>query len=294
MDQGDRPSRQLRHRQILPMRLTPRFLLHLLFVGLAAAITGSAQTTTHLFRAGENDSGAGNGLALAATTVDAVGSTNLSLVGTGSATYTSSTFVSGSSLAFVFTGGNSYAGAVDTSLTTSASFAMELWFKASSLSTTQALFYNGDTGGNGVGLFLDGSNLVGMAGGRFMATGETTLTTGTWYHAALVSSGGTITYYLNGVSEISRSANFIDPISGALSIGGNNSGDELFTGTIDQAKIFTFTSGSFNTGMLSYSAVPEPSTYAAILGLAALGLAVWWRRAGRTGGKSVGPRSLRS
>jgi hypothetical protein len=272
------------------MRFTPRFLLRLLVVGLAAAITGSAQTTTHLFRAGENDSGAGNGLALAATTVDAVGSTNLSLVGTGSATYTSNTTVSGSSLAFAFTGGNSYAGAVDTSLTTSASFAMELWFKATSLSTTQALFYNGDTGGNGVGLFLDGSNLVAMAGNRFMVAGETTLTTGTWYHAALVSSGGTITYFLNGASELSRAANFFDPTSGALYIGGNTSGDELFNGTIDHARIFTFTSGTFNTGMLSYSAVPEPSTYAAILGLLALGLAAWRRRAEKAGG----PRSLRS
>ena len=112
-----------------------------------------------------------------------------------------------------------------------------------------------------------------------MVSGETTLTTGTWYHAALVSSGGTITYYLNGVSEISRAANFINPTSGALSIGGNNSGDELFTGTIDQAQIFTFTSGTFNTAMLSYSAVPEPSTYAAALGLFALGLAAWRRRA---------------
>ena len=95
----------------------------------------------------------------------------------------------------------------------------------------------------------------------------------------MVSSGGTINYFLNGVSEISRAANFFDPTSGALSIGGNNSGDELFTGSIDQARIFTFTSGTFNTGMLSYSAVPEPSTYAAILGLLALGLAAWRRRA---------------
>ena len=260
------------------MRFTPRFLPRFVAVVLASTVTGSAQTVTHLFRAGENDSSAGNGLALAATTIDAVGSTNLSLVGTGSATYTSSTTASGSSLAFAFTGGPSYAGAVDTSLTTSTSFAMELWFKATSLSGTQALFYNGDTGGNGVGLFLDGSNLVGMAGGRFMASGETTLTTNTWYHAALVSSGGTITYYLNGVSEISRSANFINPTSGALSIGGNNSGDELFNGAIDQARIFTFTSGTFTTGMLSYSAVPEPSTYAAACGLLALGFAALRRK----------------
>lgn len=261
------------------MPYTPRCLIRLLIVGLTTALTGSAQTTTHLFRAGENDSGAANGLALAGTTLDAVGSTNLSLVGTGSATYTSSTTVSGSSLAFAFTGGNSYAGAVDTSLTTSASFAMELWFKATSLTTTQALFYNGNTGGNGVGLYLDGANLVGLAGGRFMMAGDTTLTTDTWYHAALVSSGGTITYYLNGVAEFSRSANFINPTSGALSIGGNNSGDELFTGTIDQAQIFTFTSGTFTTAMLSYSAVPEPSTYAAAFGLFALGFAAWRRKA---------------
>jgi hypothetical protein len=269
------------------MRFTPRLLLRLLVVGLVGAITGSAQTTTHLFRAGENDSGAGNGLALAATTIDAVGSTNLSLVGSGSATYTSSTTVSGSSLAFSFSGGNSYAGAVDNSLTTSASFAIELWFKATSLSGTQALLYNGNTGGNGVGIFLNGNKLTALAGGRFFVAGPTALTTDTWYHAALVSSGGTITYFLDGASEISRAANFINPTSGALSLGGNNSGNELFTGTIDQAKIFTFTSGTFNTSMLSYSAVPEPSTYAAILGLFALGLAAWRRRAEKAGGRKT-------
>ncbi len=260
------------------MRITPRFLLRLLVVGLAAAITGSAQTTTHLYRAGENDSGAGNGVALAGTTIDAAGSTNLSLAGAGSATYTSSTYAPGSSLAFSFGGGNYYAGAVDTSLTTSASFVMELWFKPSSLSGTQALFYNGNTGGNGVGIVLSGDKLTGLAGGRFFAGGTTVLTTGTWYHAALVSSGGTITYYLNGVSETSRAANFINPTSGAMAIGGNNSGAELFNGMIDQAKIFTFTAGTFNTSMLSYSAIPEPSTYAAILGFLALGLAAWRRK----------------
>ena len=255
-----------------------RFLFLLTTVLLATTADGLAQTTLHLYRAGENDSGASNGSALATTTVDGGGSTNLTLGGSGGATYTSSTVVSGSSLAFNFTGENSYSGSVDTSLTRSANFAIELWFKPSSLTGTQGLIYNGNTGGSGVGIFLNGSNLTALAGGRFFSSGSTTLTTNTWYHAALVSTGGTVTFYLNGASELSRTANFIDPTTGALVIGGNNSGGEYFSGAIDQARIFSFTAGTFNTSMLSYSAVPEPSTYAAFVGLSGLAFAAFRRR----------------
>lgn len=255
-----------------------KHLSALVFTLVLGASAAQAQTTLHIYRAGENDAGASSGAALAATTVDGGGSTHLTLGGAGSPTYTNSTVVAGSTLAFNFTGANSYSGSVDTSLTTSAHFAMELWFKPSSLSGTQGLLYNGNTGGSGVGIFLEENTVVALAGGRFFSTGSTALTTNTWYHAALVSTGGTLTFYLNGASELSRSANFINPGSGALVIGGNNSGGEYFSGAIDQARIFGFSAGTFDTSMLSYSAIPEPSTYAAICGLLALGLAAYRRR----------------
>lgn len=254
------------------------YLPALVFTFVLSASAVRAQTTLHLYRAGENDAGASAGAALAATTVDSGGSTPLTLGGAGSSTYTNSTAAAGSTLAFNFTGGNAYSGSVDTSLTTSAHFAMELWFKPSALSGTQSLIYNGNTGGSGVGIFLEENNLVALAGGRFFSMGSTALATNTWYHVAAVSTGGTLTLYLNGTTELSRSANFINPGSGALMIGGNNSGGEYFNGAIDHARIFGFTGGTFETSMLSYSAIPEPSTYAAICGVLTLGWAAYRRR----------------
>jgi len=119
-----------------------------------------------------------------------------------------------------------------------------------------------------------------LGGGTFLDDGATTLATNTWYQVALVNdtSAGTLSLYLNGALETTSGISFNDPSTGALSLGGNGSGGDLFTGKLDEARIFTFAPGTFNTSMLAYSAVPEPSTYAALFGVAVLGAAAWRRR----------------
>lgn len=246
---------------------------------LVSLVTAHSQTVTHLFRGGENDAGATNGGALAGTTIDAVGSTNLTKSGTGG-TYTSNTPGPGSSLAFNFNGSQNYIGALDTSLTTNSSFAMEAWINANQLSSTVGLFYNGHTGSQGVGLFLVNNRLAALRGGIGFTASTTDLSTGVWTHVALVVDSGNLSVYLNGNNEISVVSSFINPTNGGLAIGGNPSGGELFSGAIDHARIFTFGTGTFNTSMLSFpaSAIPEPSTYVTIFGSLALAFAVYRRR----------------
>jgi hypothetical protein len=261
----------------LPARLVRLLLL------LGTLAIGHAQTTVHFYHGGESDGGAANGGALASFTVDSAGSTNLTGQGTAG-TYTNATPVPGSTLAYSFAGSGDYSGVVDTSLSNGTSFAMEVWFNTSTLTGAKALFYNGDTGGSGIGLFRDGTHLAVLGGGTIFADGAATLTTGMWYHAALVndSNSGSLKLYLNGVLDLTTGNGFNFPSTGGLSLGGNFGGGDLFTGMLDEARVFTFAPGTFNTSMLSYSAVPEPSTCAALVGVGALGFAAWRRRRART------------
>src|SRR5947209_977265 len=132
----------------MPSSISSRIVLSLLLVG--AVGTGHAQTTVHLYHAGESDGGAVNGGALATSTVDSSGSTTLLRQSTAG-TYTSATPVPGSTLAFNFNGTGGFSAAVDTSFTNGTSFGMEIWFNTATLTGAKALFYNGDTAGSGVG-----------------------------------------------------------------------------------------------------------------------------------------------
>lgn len=257
-----------------------RWVRSLLLLGPLAL--GHAQTTVHLYHGGESDGGAVNGGALASFTVDSSGSTNLTRQNTPG-TYTSATTVPGSTLAFNFDGTGGFSGALDTSLGNSTSFGMEIWFNTANLTGAKSLFYNGNTAASGVGLFRNGDHLAVLGGGTIFNTGATTLTTGTWYHAALVndSNSGSLKLYLNGVLELTTGNGFNFPNSGGLAIGANSAAGDLFTGMLDEARIFTFTPGTFNPSMLSYSAVPEPSTYAALFSAGVLGFALWRRRRAR-------------
>lgn len=264
---------------------TPRLFSRLASIAALAtllAATLHAQTTLVLYRGGEADSGAANGVALIDPAFDSSGN-NWDTAANGSGgTYTSSTTVSGSTLAYNFNDGSYLQGAELTSLTDTTSFAMELWFQAPTLSGgSQMLFMNGSSGGSGIGLYLLNDNLQVIRGG-IVTTTITTLTDNSWHYVALVYDGTSSSFdaYFDSSKLITGVAgNFNNPTTG-LYLGSSNFGD-TFSGSIDEARIFTFANGTFTTSMLSnaaLSSVPEPSTYAALAGLAALGLAVWRRR----------------
>ncbi len=106
------------------------------------------------------------------------------------------------------------------------------------------------------------------------------LANNTWVHVAITKSSTTgVSFYINGtlvgsVAGATESAN---------SAGANNwfigNGADLarqFVGGIDEVRIYNGVLDQ--TQIQGISAIPEPSTYAAIFGACALGVAVWRRR----------------
>jgi hypothetical protein len=242
---------------------------------LGTLVAAHAQTNVHFFTGGENDPGAANGAVVNNPTLDSAGSSNLTR--TGDVTYTTNTPGANSTLAYQFTTGSGYLlGATNTTLTNESSFAMELWFQTPFANTQQALFHNGH-----IGLYVYNGVSVHRAGIALNKIGVGPLSASTWYHVAFVWDAGTLTGYLQGTPTfIGSGLDFSNPTAGnALVIGSTSLGGDPFMGTIDHARIFEFAPGTFNTSMLSYPAsaiavVPEPSTYAAILGLIALGFVI--------------------
>lgn len=254
-----------------------RFLLTFAIAGtLAAAAHG--QTLVHHYAGGEDDGSVSSGHAVTTTIDSGLTGTNLTSMG-NAVIYASITSGSGSSLSYNFDGDSYLASsAPDAALGNTDSFFMELHFTTFDTATTSALLYNGNTFSSGIGLYLYGGQLSILRGGVAL-TQIAPVAADTWNYAAVVYDHGSGSVYLNGTSyAIDLSGGFGSIDNGALSIGGSDSGADLFSGLIDDVRISSFASGTFTPSMLSSSAVPEPATYAAFFGLAALGATVGLRR----------------
>lgn len=250
--------------------------LFLALLPAALSLSASAQTLIHQWRFGEDDPGASNGGAVT-TTRDAVGTTDLSV--TGVINYTTLTAGSPSSLAQSFGVSASYTGAFDHTLSNSSNFIIEGWYYLNGTQqvATNILFYNGNPSSSGAGLYVRGSALHYLQGGNKDDVAGS-LTANQWNYVALVYQPNAVKVFVNGDTAPSYSASLtfraLDQPAQTFSIGGG------LNGRIDELRVSTFT-GSFSTAMLSYDAIspiPEPSTYAALAGLAALGLVAWRRR----------------
>lgn len=258
-----------------------KHLLRLALLGSVLVATASAQTLLHQWRFGENDSGATNG-GTVTTVTDHVGTLNLTASGT--VTYTSTTAGTSSTLAAAFGTGGSFVGSEDGTLAPGASFIVEGWFYLNGTppATTNLLYYNGNPSNNGIGLYVTGTSLRAMEGGRSDVSAGT-LNANQWNYVALVYANGSYRTYVNSDSVISYTGtgSFNDYFGGGGGLGTYIGPG--FAGSIDELRVSSFT-GTFNTSMLSYntiSSVPEPSTYAALAGLVALGLVAWRRRQAR-------------
>lgn len=260
------------------MKMIPRFLVLLSFGAAIAA----AQTLTHQWAFGEDAPGAAD-FDLVAGADDRVG--NMTLTPGGTVRYLADTPGTASSLSAAFYGSSAnFTGNADTALGPASSFIIEGWFTfdGTPSATTNILFYNGNPSSSGIGLYVTGNTLQLLAGGRADVT-VGTVNINQWNYVALVYANGTASTYVNsGTTPSYAGSRSFGEYSGAdpfekFYVGGG------FDGAVDELRISSFT-GSFNTSMLSYaaiSAVPEPSTYAALAGFAALGLVVWRRRAVR-------------
>lgn len=261
----------------------PLFRNILACLGLIFALTSaSSQTLVHSYDGGESASVTAGDTINSIT--DSAGSTTLTLDGVAG-TYSATTAGGGSTLAYSFGGSGAYATAgADSAFVYGNSFIFELQFNASALSSTRGLVYNGNTGGTGIGLYLDGTSLAVLRG-SIQIQGIGTVSTGVWNSVALVVDNDNITVYWNGVSSFSTTGSFNVLTGGGsehLAIGGSGNSGDYFSGYIDNVRLSTFTTGTFNTSMLQYagtSPVPEPSSYAMIFGFACLALALGCRRA---------------
>jgi hypothetical protein len=106
----------------------------------------------------------------------------------------------------------------------------------------------------------------------------------TWVNIAYTYNTATLRGYLNGVEVLSTPMSSLLYASGGLSIGSARNGAALVPGSLDDVAIWRGALSPVQvaelqtSSVLPGSAVPEPSTYAAICGGLMLGIAAWRRR----------------
>lgn len=93
-----------------------------------------------------------------------------------------------------------------------------------------------------------------------------------WAHLALIRSGGTTTFYINGIAQAGTTA--LTPVINTPHLSVDPNGTAYFDGHLDEARVVTFTSGESTANILNTLAVPEPSS--ALLG--GLGMLALLRR----------------
>ncbi len=251
---------------MIPLR-QPAFVL----TGTALlALTVSSQAVISVagnFRLGETDPGAAAGNPGGATTDNAAGLPDLTLLNT--APVYAGSGVSGSSLAMDFSAGGYLS---STLVNTNNNWGIEAWVQGDSGSAISAIAYNGNSSNAGMGIYQFNGDYIGLMGG--IAFVGSTPVTANWTHLAMVADGGVTTFYVNGVAN--QTAGLPNVPSGNFNIGVRADGAELFDGRIDEVRIFTFAPGQFTVSDLQFNGVvPEPG--AALL-LAGGGLVMVRRR----------------
>ena len=126
----------------------------------------------------------------------------------------------------------------------SGNFTVEAWLYLTSAPTGADAMYvcdfrNGSTNNFGFGVISSsGTKLYMFVGsGPVEATGSTSLSLNTWYHIAMVRSGSTVTYYLNGVSDATMTTSFSQGTTG-VTVGARYTGStEYVAGYIDDLRI---------------------------------------------------------
>ena len=223
-------------------------------------------TTVGLWRLGDDDGGAVAGGAGNATSTAAVGPDLTAR--TGSPLYSSDTPGGSSSLSMDFDLGEYY-NTTSGSLPTTAddNFGIEAWVKRDSVSGDQGIAWNGTVGG--WALLTRGTDIVGhLSGVGDVGTGGTAISTGEWFHAALVRDSGVSTLYLNGIANGTTNGGTPTALSGSFWVGQIAGAPSSFDsdGKIDHVRVFTFAAGEFDPAtdltlsLAAASTAPEPST----------------------------------
>ncbi|MCX5709190.1 MAG: DUF2341 domain-containing protein, partial [Candidatus Omnitrophica bacterium] len=185
--------------------------------------------------------------AVAGPAVDSSGYGNTG-TNNGPATITSATnpvhFTDGKLLSFDGTDDYVNCGA-GASLDITGAITISGWFNSSLLSGVRIIADKYQDAIGGYQLYTNGNKLEGYIlgpGGAFGTTGTTVLSTGAWYHAAVIFIPSTGIYlYLNGnleASKIISPPSSISSTARSLNIGAENGTNYLFNGLIDDVRIY--------------------------------------------------------
>lgn len=162
----------------------------------------------------------------------------------------------------------------------STNWGIELLFKnpgSTSGTTSSVIFSVGDPSSNGLSIVYNPvtNRIQGQVNGQ-QTFGSAEYNAGAWNSAVIVNNGTTTTLWLNSVvaSALNLNPTASDNNWHAFV---NSGGSVSYTGQADNIRVFTFT-GTYTAANIS--AIPEPSTYAALLGLGALGWVARRRRSG--------------
>ncbi|MDP1579614.1 MAG: PEP-CTERM sorting domain-containing protein [Candidatus Didemnitutus sp.] len=185
----------------------------------------------------------------------------------------------GGSYAFNGAGGGLFAWNVTGgSVNQATNWGLELLFKnpgSTSSTVSTEIFSVGDANINGMSiLYNPATNRIEGKLNGIQAFGSATYTPGAWNSVSLVNNGTTTTLWVNYAVAATLNSNPTVPNSvwHAFVISG---GAVSYTGLADNVRVFTFT-GDYTAANIS--AIPEPSTYAALAGLLAIGAVAWRRR----------------
>ncbi len=120
------------------------------------------------------------------------------------------------------------------------------------------------TGGSRFGVTLGTNGWGAINGGSWIGNANGyagSFSADTWVHLALIRSGGSTEFYIDGVGQ---GASYLGtPANGEPHISVNSGGSVYFDGHLDEARVVTFTAGETASTILnSLQGVPEPTSFA--------------------------------
>jgi len=176
------------------------------------------------------------------------------------------------------TGDEGWFGA-DLSLLATDNFAFGIYLRSNTSDTRgNAFLLGGADGAFGVGLSNNGWS-AGSFDVAWIGPSQgvnNSFVANTWTHLAVIRSGGTSTFYIDGAAQTGTFTGVPVHGSGRLSVEPASSG-RFFDGDMDSARVVTFTAGESASNVINALQVPEP-TSALLVGLGGLGLLLRRRR----------------
>lgn len=174
--------------------------------------------------------------------IDKSGSDNLVLHGNTKCTTTSVVYNSNtvSSKSIYFDGSGDYIDLPLEQKIGTADFTIEGWVNFSAVTNNRAVFGIAYTGGAYLEFYLrqDGASnslaITGVSGG-FTVFSNTTCSTNTWYHFALVRSGTTGTVYLNGTSK--GTVGITNNATGTIRLGTYDGSNSMLQGYLQDVRV---------------------------------------------------------